>query len=36
MPDLVLISDAFEIAAFELQQPGDYSIQTNIGWHIIQ
>ena len=29
---------AFEIAAFELQQPGDYSgpIQTNIGWHVIQ
>ncbi|MAZ96035.1 MAG: hypothetical protein CMP53_00775 [Flavobacteriales bacterium] len=29
---------AFENAAFELQQPGDYSgpIQTNIGWHVIQ
>ena len=29
---------AFEIAAFDLQQPGDYSapIQTNIGWHVIQ
>ena len=29
---------AFEIAAFELQQPGDYSgpIKTNIGWHVIQ
>ena len=27
---------AFEIAVFDLKQPGDYSapIQTNIGWHV--